>query len=291
MKTIVIALDGLDYELVKEFELENIIQEETGEINNYEGINKIKTSELFASFITGKTWEEHGVTGLAKWSNHRIQKFEDLVEGIWFFDKFRELRQAVFETVGLFNASQRKYTKEDLEAETVFEEIENSRAMFVPSYNPSMTWIIRAGTAPLKFGFTSEDVVEYWDSREYEHRKRELFSELENEFVPARDLLMCHFHRPDMHHHMYGDKNLGNFDKAKLKELYKETDDLAGKIKKKALEKGYERIIFMSDHGLPLAKGHNKNAFYSSNKPLFPDKTPHITDFHDAFVKESATNK
>lgn len=291
MKTIVIALDGLDYELVKEFELENIIQEETGEINNHEGIKKIKTSELFASFITGETYEEHGVEGLAKWSNPKIQKFEDTVESIWFFDKFRELRQAVFETVSLFNASQRKHTKEDLEAESFFEEMNDSRAMFVPAYNPSMTWVIRAGTAPLKFGFSSEDVVDYWDSREYEHRKRELFSELENDIIPPRDLLMCHFHRPDMHHHMYGDKNLGNFDRFRLKELYEETDEFAREVKKKALEKGYERVIFMSDHGLPEAEGHNRNAFYSSNKPLFPDTIPHITDFHDVLVKESETNQ
>jgi hypothetical protein len=284
MKTLVVALDGLDYEEIQKFDLEEIKQEEFGRIDNHEGIDKIKTSELFASFITGRTHEEHGVTGLAEWSNPWIEKFESNVKGIWFFDKFRELRQAVFETVGFFNASQRKYTKEDLDVDTVFEEIEDSRAMFVPSYNPSMTWIIRSGMAPLKFGYGSEEVIEHWDTREFEHRKRKLFSELENEIIPPRDLLMVHFHRPDVHHHMYGDKNLGNYDEDRMRKLYKETDELAAEIKEKALEKGYDRIIFMSDHGLPVQKGHNRNAFYSSNVELFPDGTPHITDFYGKFV-------
>ena len=60
-------------------------------------------------------------------------------------------------------------------------------------------------------------------------------------------------------------------------------DELAKKIKQKALQKGYERIIFMSDHGLPAEEGHNENAFYSSNKELFGEEKPHITDFYDKF--------
>lgn len=68
--------------------------------------------------------------------------------------------------------------------------------------------------------------------------------------------------------------------------MYKETDKLAGKIKKKALQKGYEKIIFMSDHGLPTEEGHNENAFYSSNKQLFGDEKPRITDFRDELSSE-----
>jgi hypothetical protein len=56
-KTLIIAFDGLDYELIQEFGLETIPQREFGKIDNTTGITSIVTYELFASFITGKTWK------------------------------------------------------------------------------------------------------------------------------------------------------------------------------------------------------------------------------------------
>lgn len=63
---LVVAFDGLDKDFIEKFELENIQQKEYSELDNKSGISSIKTSELFASFITGDTWEEHGVQGLEK---------------------------------------------------------------------------------------------------------------------------------------------------------------------------------------------------------------------------------
>lgn len=285
MNTIIIAFDGLDYELIKEFELENINQKEFAKIDNKTGMTEISTSELFASFITGETHEEHGIKGLRKWTNPRIDNFERKVEENTFFNKFKGLRSAIFESINKLGAMQRKYRKEDLGCRTIFEEIENSRAMYVPSYNPSPYWMIGAGLKPLRYGYSPKEVEELWDDKEYRDRKAKLFSELESDVLPPRELLMCHIHRPDIHQHLYGDRFLSKedstFDKAKLKQLYQETDKLAGKIKKKALEKGYNRIIFMSDHGLPTATEHNENAFYSSNIELFDSREPHIKDFYE----------
>jgi hypothetical protein len=61
---IVVGFDGLDKELIEDFDLENVKFAETGKINNADGVKKRSTSELFASFITGETHEVHGVTGL-----------------------------------------------------------------------------------------------------------------------------------------------------------------------------------------------------------------------------------
>lgn len=61
-----VALDGLDYELIKEFGLGNIKQDEFSKMDKQTGMNSVKTSELFASFITGKTNESHGVKGLKR---------------------------------------------------------------------------------------------------------------------------------------------------------------------------------------------------------------------------------
>ena len=67
-------------------------------------------------------------------------------------------------------------------------------------------------------------------------------------------------------------------------------DEWVSEVKEKALDKGYDKIIIMSDHGLPYDKnhdkeGHNLRAFYSCNEELFPDKTPKITDFHDKILE------
>lgn len=285
-KTLVIAFDGLDYELVKEFELENILQKHHNRIDNTTQMSKRMTSELFASFITGKTAEEHGIKSLTTWTNPRIAAFEQKVEDIDFFRRFSGLRQAIFESLGVLNARKIKYRKEHLKTDTIFEDVENSRAMFIPSYNPSPYWVIGAGLEPFKYGYDTKETAQIWDTREYEYRKNMLFRELESDIIPARDFLMCHFHRTDVYHHLYGDRD-ANFDKAKLRELYNETDALAEEIKQKAEQKGYEQIIFMSDHGLPTDKQHNENAFYSAKKQIFnAQQTPHITEFYEVFTDE-----
>lgn len=284
-KTLVVAFDGLDYELIKEFELENIRQQEFGRIDNTTGITKRMTSELFASFITGETSDKHGINSLTTWTNPKIAKFENKVEDLGLFRKFSGLRQAVFESLEFLEAKKIKYRRDHLEIPTLFEEIDDSRAMFVPSYNPSPYWVLGAGLEPLKYGYSAEKTAEIWDTREFSYRKEMLFRELDSDIIPARDFLMCHFHRPDIHHHLYGDQE-ANFDKTKLRRLYEEIDDLARELKQKALNKGYERVTFMSDHGLPTGKQHNTNAFYSSNMPIFPETRPYITDFYYEFVND-----
>lgn len=283
-KTIVIAFDGMDYELIQKFELDNVIQQEFGTIDNSTDINKIFTSELFASFITGETSEKHGVEGLNKWNNRTVRNIEKTADRIPFFDKFRGIRHALWNSINSIDARIEKYDSSDLEAKTLFEEIDDSRAIFVPGYNPSTFWAIGADLEPLKYGYSRDETAEHYDTREFSHRKQELFSELENDFTGARDFLMCHFHRIDTYQHLYGDKEAGSYDEEKLYALYKEMDDLAGEIKQKAEEAGYTRIIFMSDHGLPTETGHNENAFYSSNQELFGVEKPHITDFASEFL-------
>lgn len=95
---------------------------------------------------------------------------------------------------------------------------------------------------------------------------------------------MVHIFRPDLHQHCYGDPNLSTYDENKLKNLYNETDELAERILE-YFEEDYDKIIFMSDHGLPTETEHNENAFYSCNEELFHNKTPHITDFHDKILQ------
>ena len=280
---LVVAFDGLDKELIEEFDLENIQQSEFGAIDNQTGMKHIYTSELFASFITGETHEEHGIEHLTTWEDESKGRIietvapKSIVESTRGFHRIRETLKTLLKT------DEVKFSEEHLEEETLFEKIDNSRGMYIPGYNPSVFWQLKAETLPLEYGYGADVAEEFWDTREYEFRKKNLFSELENEIVSPRNFLMVHLHRTDFHQHLYGDPT-AVMDKDKLKKLYQETDDLAGEILEKA-EGKYDIVIFMSDHGLPAKKGHNENAFYSSNTELFPNNTPKLTDFHDKILE------
>ncbi|MBY6294544.1 hypothetical protein GLU60_04100 [Nanohaloarchaea archaeon H01] len=285
---LVIAFDGLDRELIEEFGLKHVKQEEFGALDNNTGMHQIKTSELFTSFITGKTWEDHGITGheKRKYQNpmkDKILRFltpDKIVANVRGWRTLREVLESVMRAEKL-----ERYTKNDQKLDTLFEKISGSRAMFVPGYNPGMIWRLRLEIAPLENGYSVERRSKFWDKRSYEVRKRDLFREIENDIVSPRPFLMCHFFRPDQHQHYYGDIDLGTYNKDKLRKMYLEIDELAGEIREKALEKGYDTIIFMSDHGLPDETDHNENAFYSCNRKLFGKRTPKITDFHDKILE------
>jgi hypothetical protein len=283
-KTLVVAFDGMDKELVDQFDLKHIIQEEYGSIDNQTGMTETFTSELFASFITGKNHEYHGVTSLTTRENDFIDSFEKRVKGNRFFDKFSGIREALYEQVNFIDAEPRKYRKEDWEGDTIFEELDDSRPMFVPSYNPSIFWVIGGDFRAVKCGYSIDEHIEFYEEREFNYRKRKLLHELESDIIPARSFLMCHFHRPDMDHHFYGEKEI-SFDEDRLEELYKMLDRFAKEIKEKALDKGYDTVIFMSDHGLPTRTSHSENAFYSSNIEIFPYKNPKITDFYEVLER------
>lgn len=277
MSVLVIAFDGLDKDLIEQFELEDIKLDEYGGIDNNTEMTKRKTSELFASFITGENHVEHGIKGLNKWDQPRgkiidytLPKY--LLQNVRGFHKIKKVLEEVL------NTHQRFFDRRDITSETLFDKIDNSKALDIPSYNPSPFWVnntqIRLSESSLK----KENLEYFWDEWEFERRKRNLFRPINTYF----DLTMAHFHRPDIHQHRYGDKDI-NYDERRLRELYKETDKLAKKIID-FFEDEYDTIIFMSDHGLPTETQHNENAFYSCNKELFGDKTPKITDFHDKIL-------
>lgn len=285
---LIVAFDGLDKEWIEEFGLEHINQKEFGEVNNYESTYSIKTSELFATFITGENFEEHGIKGLEYDPNPLKTSFLDLVipkKVEMYVSGFGRMKEALRAIIG--HEESYRPSKSELDSKTIFDEIENSRAMFIPSYNPSMFWESESDLAPLQYGRDFDEIIEHWDRLEFAQRKRRFLSELENDIVSPRDLLMVHFHRTDIHQHGYGDPYLENEDKHRLRKLYKETDEFAKEIKEKALQQGYDTVIFMSDHGRPAADsntGHNKNAFYSCNKPLFGNKTPQLADFYNKII-------
>lgn len=277
-KVLVVAFDGMDKKLIEDFDLENIPQKEFGEIDNSTGIYRRMTSELFASFITGETYEKHGIKDL-KTSVSRRNKFLK-----WLFPKpvldyvkgTHTLRELLMDNKG---KEELKYTKEDLEIDTIFEEIDASLPLYIPSYNPSMYWLSGIPHNVIKYFGHERFVEESRHDTELRLRKgsatQPAFFDVSKEFW---DFIMLHLHDPDA----FQDTGIGS-----LKEEYKRLDDIAGEI----LEEYSDwTVIFMSDHGKPVHGAgpheHNKNAFYSCNMELFGDRRPHITDFHNKIIDE-----
>lgn len=281
---LVVAFDGLDSELVEEFDCDNLKQREYGSFDNTVFVDKIVTSEIFATLITGKPNQVHGIHGLRKWTNSKLGKFEEKVKGNRFFDKFRGLRHRAYKSLNP-PIEERVATKDDLKCTTIFEEIDNSKALFVPGYNPSYYQDFNIQVSNYRDRYQEDRdgkfYVDDWKEIEYPRRKRKLFRPVNRYF----DFCMCHFHLVDHWQHCYGDKNLPSYNEKKLEEIYKETDELAGEIKE-YFSDSYDHIVFLSDHGLPDGgeHKHNLNAFYSCNQELFGRK-PRLNEFFGKFLE------
>lgn len=276
-KVLVVAFDGMDKELVEKFDLEHIPQEEFGAIDNSTGVHRRMTSELFASFITGETHEKHGVKGLDK-DLSKKDAFIDYLIPDFAVDRIRGFHRLKDILTSTDTFESLKHTKEDLQVETLFDKIDASLPLYVPSYNPETFWLLAY----------PHHIVKYYGEERFVQECRydtDLRLNVGTATQPAFfdvtkdfwDFIMLHLHDPD------GFQDTGYGD---IEEEYQRLDDIAGRV----LEEYSDwTVIFMSDHGRPdEGKGglweHNKNAFYSCNRELFGNETPHITDFHDKIV-------
>lgn len=281
-KVLVVAFDGLDYGLIKKYNCKNIMQREFGKIDNDTNMFKRMTSELFASFITGKNYKEHGVKNLRSYPPGKLAEIMKTLENSRFMGNKGTTRLVMILDVVLSPILQydpRFSKKEDLKAETLFEKIVDAKAINVPSYNPSPLWQLGDSIKLLKKGYSKSEVEDFLE-KEFEMREHELKKEFSRKY--PRNFLMAHFHTPDWYHHLFFDVDK---DEKKTRDMYEWMDSFARKVKRKALKAGYDVIIFMSDHGVSdkEEKQHNRNAFYSSNVKLGLDN-PQITDFHDIII-------
>lgn len=269
MSVIVIAFDGMDKELIGEYGLENVVQEEFGSIENSKNITRRMTSELFTSLITGKT--DHGVEGLKKreLNNRLLSGIEDRIQYTIVDYKTKGLRTALYKAFNQFEYVERKYTKDDYDEETIFDTVAKSKPLFVPGYNPEYKWVAGLPNLYLEKGYSREFVAE--KAREYTEERLDEFWNLTFGFW---DLIFLHLHDPDTQ------QDIGI---TSLKKDYLRLDNIAGRIVEELGEN--HTIIFLSDHGLPERFEHNEHAFYSSNCELFGHETPHITDFHDRILE------
>ncbi|MFB6295028.1 MAG: alkaline phosphatase family protein [Candidatus Nanohaloarchaea archaeon] len=273
---LVVAFDGLDKDLIDQYNLTHLTQTEYGTIDNHTGMKEINTDELFASFITGETWEEHGVTGIKSWDNRLLNVVDRWFpkRGVLFRigDRGKDIVKAVL------GADRSRYTRDELACETLFDQVPDSTALNVPVYN------IVPGIDVFSYvldRFGAEYAVRE-ARKEFEQRKTEFRSVLEDDYT----FLMAHFHFIDSMNHLFGHPVT---DEERLRDAYEEIDEFSQEILD-LVEDRFDTVIFMSDHGLPTETQHNENAFYSCNHALFPDTEPHITDFHDTILHHLDTD-
>lgn len=269
MRVLIVAFDGLDYELIQEFECSEIISmNEFGQIDNHTDIDNIATAELFTTFISGTT--EHNITGVGQDEDSISNKLLNMIpKQIRYFLKGYQGIVNLWNRITK-NGVKQLYSQDDLEVDTWFDQIPNSKAVNVPAYSKN-TYMSRAFNA-YRQGWGDEPAIR--DARaEHSHRKEELFEAMSEDY----DLVMGHFHIIDILQHIH----IGKEGKEKLRGEYENIDNLTREIKERAEEEGFDRVIFMSDHGLPAQRKHNKQAFYSSTDEMFGDRVPHISDFYD----------
>ena len=141
MKIIILAMDGLEYELVVSWKLRNLMQTKFGEHLSYKSprFNKVHTPSLWASFITGKSLEEHGIDKWWSWNSFFdwIRKKPPL---IWIKNKRKILEKlGVKPKPALKNKADRP--------ETIFDVIKPSIGIDVPTWSldtEARDWIGKA---------------------------------------------------------------------------------------------------------------------------------------------------
>lgn len=267
---LVVAFDGMDKKLIDKYQLDYITQRYIGSIDNDSGIKSRSTSELFASMITGETWEKHGVTGVMGefFGSEILGFFESLIKKTYLGTKTRGLRKAIYTSFQSIDYERRKYRKKDYDLDTIFDEI-GGKALYVPSYNPDPDWMLGKPHQLIKY-YEIEKVLD--ENHRNTQKRLKRFSEINHSFWK---LTFLHLHEPDTAQDLHYEN---------LEKEYERLDKIAKEIKEEYGEQ-YEYIIFMSDHGRPIDSEHNKKAFYSSNKRLSFGSEPHITEFYGEILR------
>jgi len=316
MKILILALDSLEYNLVVKYNLKNLKQVEYGKVElPIKPHEEAHSPVIFASFITGKMPEEHGITGQKTWKYSILRwinrKFSLVLMG-------QKLRSAGFKSKRTYKGKtmvfekkatvwnnkliqlgsiivNSKFVSELLESiesfmkertkkshykyPTIFDDIEKSIAVSVPSYNRNPT-----DFKSMKYTYNAlgEDAVipksevEEFLRSVYEKKKSKLFKLLKEDW----NMIMVHFTIPDLFQHLYF--RYPN----KIKNFYKELDSFVRDVKSKISDDVF--VLIMSDHGQERGF-HTNHGFYSINKKLNL-KNVKITDFRDIILTMSITS-
>lgn len=266
---LVVIFGGADHLFLSKFDCPNLKQAQWGKVQVDDlWEDRDVATQITAQLITGKTWRENGVnerkkvkyiyrSAIARWLENTI--FKNIKKG-------RGRRNALYNLLGWkFTTISREFLKDDLLCPTLFDLIPDSKAVYVPAYNPEPTWALDRNILDPRF-YPELGVEGAIDLREkhYFWRKKRFMDALEG---PPCKLLMGQFQYLDSTQHLY--LSYHEEDRMdKVEEAYKLIDEFAGEIIEKAKGK-YDRILFISDNGaarkIDYKPTHHNRPFFSTN--------------------------
>ena len=276
----ILALDALEYNLVEEFNLENIKQLEYGKID-VSAFKVLATPVIWASFISGLPPEKHGLTikAIPQWTNPAMEKLRRLsikmqlgrIKG----------KGKIFELLGFEHRPFYERTLEEFRSrkiETLFSVIPNSKALSVPPYQK---WTDRQTQLLLRQAIENKEKMSVFEEHIwsiFEKKKEKCIKIIQK---GNWNLFMTHFIPTDSLGHIFA----GNL--TKMFGIYLKAEELVEDVKK--IIEDETLLLIVSDHGMkPVGKGtygeHSDHGFYSSNVKLNL-VNPKITDFFDLIVK------
>lgn len=267
MKVFILALDGLEYDLVKLWNLSGLKQKAYGRIELREMYfhpeAKVPwTPYIWSSFISGKHQDVKIVFTYGK-----------IIDRLRKHPLFRWIKgkRRLFWRIGLTpKAEQIGRIKE----QTIFDSVSPSIAIDVPTYNePLEHWKIH-------------ELIWTKGIETYENKILKIFNEKRKKvFLSVTEewkLFMAYFKIADLAGHIYICKRLG-----KLRKIYEDLNNLTFKLKGRLSENSV--FLIVSDHGMiPSDDGvsgtHSTHAFWSLNiKTNWKPKD--ITDFHPKILE------
>lgn len=268
----VLALDGLEANLVEEWDLKALKQKTYG---TYEISQEYcdesgypLTPKIWSSFITGQPPSVHKVD--------KIWKTKNLWSVVWLIRKIHNLPgikrikfKRIVSRILLKIGAEPETVK--IKIPTIFDKVKPSIPICISNYNDD---VLRDIILAMLKGI-EELEKESW--RVFEVKKQEVYKNLNNEWR----LFMVHFHISDTMGHFFIKSDIN-----KIKEIYLMLDGLAYQLKL-MLDKDTFFLI-VSDHGMKpgeKASGvHTTHGFYSFNQDLdWQPKNP--VDFYNKIME------
>jgi hypothetical protein len=287
MKVLVVIFGGLDHEFLAKWDCKNLRQAVWGKVIVDDLWNdRDVATQITAQLITGRSWRENGINERKKriltYRNTKVQAFEEKV--LQSVRVGRKTRHNLYQAFGWLDVVKREFLKDDLACPSLFEIVQNSKAVYVPAYNPEPSWALdRNILDPRRYPELGVEGALDLREKNYSWRRKKFMDALEN---GSYQLLVGQFQYIDSTQHLY----LSYVEPPRMDEVekaYWKMDQFAGEILEKSAGK-YDRVLFISDNGA-ARKNDYKPTHY--NRPYYSlnvnEKLDHcnLRDFYNHILR------
>lgn len=278
-RVLILGIDALEYDLVKEWDLKNLKQEEYGRvelpIKKEEGYfyPEPATVIIWPCFFTGMIPKEMGIQTVRIYPLNFLYKFylkflspkEEVRETIEDKPQYRKFMDKLSDFIHSLHLS-REPTKQDIKVPTMFETIPNSIHKHVPVYDDD-AFPYRGSVARALEDKTYRPIFEMLMMKEFRQRTAEVMKYIDDR--EGWKLFMEYFSLLDSIQHVFYNNA------KKIAKYYIMFDEFVGKVRERIDDDTL--LLIVSDHGQKRGV-HTNYGFYSVNKPLRL-KNPKLVDF------------